>query len=156
MEFLLIIALFIIIASLIFTVITYVFQGLALYKANQLENINPKWIAWVPIINIYSVLKLGEKNTKYIWLFIINFFLTLVLELLEYSVLFVPTIVIMLGISIFTIVITIQAYIKISNKYDMTPVWFIIGTFIGPVMIIAYSIFYTKLNKITKSNNINN
>lgn len=102
---------------------TYVFQELALYKANQLKNINPKWIVWIFIANINNILKLEEKNTKYIWLFIINFLLALILELLEYSVLFIPTIVIMLGISIFIIIIIIQAYIKISNKYDMTPVW---------------------------------
>lgn len=60
---------------------------------------------------------------------------------------------IILGIGIVTLVISIEAYINISKKYDMSSAWFIVGCFISPVMLVAYIILYNKVRKI-KSNNI--
>lgn len=135
------------VSYMLFSLITYIFQGAALYKANELENIKPKWIAWIPVINIYSVLKLGGKSTGYVKYYVFSFFSILILGLFEYSDYINLVMIVIVAIYLLTIVISIQAYITISRNYNISPVWFIIGSIIPPAMIIAYIIFYNVLNK---------
>ena len=59
----------------------------------------------------------------------------------------------MLGISIWIIVITIQSFLYISNKYDISAVWFILGLFIPVFSLVAYIIWFNKLRKLEKEEN---
>ncbi|HBC2035142.1 TPA: hypothetical protein I9Z65_003446 [Clostridium perfringens] len=61
--------------------------------------------------------------------------------------------IIMLGISIWIIVITIQSFLYISNKYDISAVWFILGLFIPVFSLVAYIIWFNKLRKLEKEEN---
>lgn len=137
-------------------IVTYVFTGLALYKAAKLENYNKRWLAWIPVINNYLLFKLGNKNPNYMWLSIINMPIIFMLNLLLNNdanfnlTLNMLLLLIMLGISIFIVVITIQAYLNIANKYDISVVWFILGIFISPFSLVAYIIWFYKLRKLEK------
>lgn len=148
MDFLIKWILFIGIIIMALSILIYIFQGLSFYKACKIENIEHKWLAWVPTLNAYNLLKLGEKNIKYIWVFIANIILGIILNFLENSILAIPIAILIFVIAIFEIVISIQAYIKIANKYNMSSAWFIVGIFIFPVMLIAYIILHSRVNKI--------
>lgn len=138
------------------SIVIYVFNGLTLYKAAKLENYDKKWLAWIPVINNYLFFKLGDKNPNYIWLSIITMPIMFILNLLLNNnayfnlTLIMVLALIMLGISIFSIVITIQAYLNIANKYDISAVWFILGLFILPFSLVAYIIWFNKLRKLEK------
>lgn len=139
-------------------IVTYIFNGLALYKAAIIEGYNKRWLAWIPGINSYLLFKLGNKNPNYMWLSLstipIVIISTLLSELYPYNTaLLLLMLLIILGISIFIIVITIQAYLYISNKYEISAVWFILGLFIAPFSLVAYIIWFNKLRKLEKENN---
>ena len=55
---------------------------------------------------------------------------------------------IILIISIWIIVITIQSFLYISTKYDISAVWFILGIFIPVFSLVAYIIWFNKLRKL--------
>lgn len=156
MEFLFIFLMLFYMLVIPLAIVTYVFTGLALYKAAKLENYNKKWLAWIPVINTYLLFKLGNKNPNYMWLSIINMPIIFMLNLLlnndaDFNLtLNILLLLIMLGISIFIVVITIQAYLNISNKYDINAVWFILGIFISPFSLVAYIIWFDKLRKLEK------
>ena len=63
-------------------IVTYIFSGLALYKAAKLEGDNKKWLAWIPGINNYLLFKLGNKNPNYMWLSLIPIPIALILNFL--------------------------------------------------------------------------
>lgn len=132
---------------------TYIFNGLALYKAAKLEGDNKKWLAWIPGINNYLLFKLGNKNPNYMWLSLIPIPIALILNFLLESdpyntVAPLLMLLIILIISIWIIVITIQSFLYISTKYDISAVWFILGIFIPVFSLVAYIIWFDKLRKL--------
>ncbi|MDU7068860.1 MAG: hypothetical protein E6343_12935 [Clostridium perfringens] len=159
MEFLFILFMIIYIIAIPLGLVTYIFSGLALYKAAKLEGDNRKWLAWIPVINNYLLFKLGNKNPNYMWLSIINMPIIFVLNLLlnneaDFNLtLSTLLLIIMLGISIWIIVITIQSFLYISTKYDISAVWFILGLFIPVFSLVAYIIWFNKLRKLEKEEN---
>ncbi|MGV2804713.1 hypothetical protein GNF85_13715 [Clostridium perfringens] len=156
MEFLIFLIMTISILVIPLAIAIYVFTGLALYKAAKLEGYNKKWLAWIPVIDMYLLFKLGNKNPKYVWLSIINLMLAIVFEVFidngqNYSG-FLDSIFVILfiGTSIFIIVLTIQSYLYIANKYNINPAWFILGMFISIFSLVAYIIWFNKLRKLEK------
>ncbi|MDZ4994550.1 hypothetical protein GNF80_16530 [Clostridium perfringens] len=156
MEFLIFLIITISILVIPLAIAIYVFTGLALYKTAKLEGYNKKWLAWIPVIDMYLLFKLGNKNPKYVWLSIINLMLSIVFEVFidnvqNYSG-FLDSIFVILfiGTSIFIIVLTIQSYLYIANKYNINPAWFILGMFISIFSLVAYIIWFNKLRKLEK------
>ena len=156
MEFLFVFLMLFYLVVIPLSIAIYVFNGLALYKAAKLEGYSKKWFAWIPVVNTYLLFKLGNKNPNYMWLSIINMPIIFALNLLlnnnyDFNLtLSTLLLIIMLVISIFMIVITIQAYLNIANRYDISAVWFILGIFISPFSLVAYIIWFNKLRKIEK------
>ena len=139
-------------------IVTYVFSGLALYKAATLEGYNKKWLAWIPGINSYVLFKLGNKNPNYMWLTLAPILIAIIFDLLmEYdpSSIAIPLVILLaiLVISIWIIVIMIQSFLYISTKYDISAVWFILGIFIPVFSLVAYVIWFNKLRKLEKEEN---
>ena len=126
---------------LICGIVSYVFMALALSSAAEIEGIDKKWFAWIPLLNIFMLLKLGNKSSKYIWVFVAAMIVGL---LANYSGSMVM-IIINMALAIWSIIIQIQAYANISNKYEMSLVWFIVGIFVLPVMMVAFIILYNKV-----------
>lgn len=149
MESLLIMMLMIGLGILICGTVSYVFMALALSSAAEIEGIDNKWFAWVPLLNVFMLLKLGNKSSKYIWVFIA----TMIVGLLANYSGSILIIIVNMVLSIWAIVIQIQAYSNLSNKYEMNSVWFIVGIFIAPVMMVAFIILYKKVK--AKKNLIN-
>ena len=54
------------------------------------------------------------------------------------------------AISIVSIIISIQCYLVIGKKYEISPAWFIVGCFIIPVMIVPMVMLYKKAKKISR------
>ncbi|WP_394883701.1 hypothetical protein [Clostridium tertium] len=144
MELLITMLLLIALGVIIFGIITYVFMGLSLSGAAEVEEIEKKWFAWVPILNIIILLKLGNKDARYIWVFIGAMIASFLTESSSNGFL----LIINLALFIWTIVIQIQVYLCISNKYKINPAWFIIGIFILPISLVAYILFYNKVKRI--------
>lgn len=139
-------------------IVTYVFSGLALYKAATLEGYNKKWLAWIPGINSYVLFKLGNKNPNYMWLTLAPIPIAIIFDLLmEYdpSSVFIPFVMLLsiLVISIWLIVVMIQSFLYISTKYEISAVWFILGMFIPVFSLVAYIIWFNKLRKLEKEEN---
>lgn len=141
MESLLIMILMFGLGILICGIVSYVFMALALSSAAEIEGIDKKWFAWIPLLNIFMLLKLGNKSSKYIWVFVAAMIVGL---LANYSGSMVM-IIINMALAIWSIIIQIQAYANISNKYEMSLVWFIVGIFVLPVMMVAFIILYNKV-----------
>lgn len=155
MEFLFIFFMIFYIIAIPVGIVTYVFNGLALYKAATLEGYNKKWLAWIPGINSYLLFKLGNKNPNYMWLSLtpipIAIILNLLMEYDPYSIAIpLAMLLIILVISIWIIVIMIQSFLYISTKYDISSVWFILGIFIPVFSLVAYIIWFNKLRKLEK------
>lgn len=158
MEFLFILFMIIYIIAIPLGIVTYVFSGLALYKAATLEGYNKKWLAWIPGINSYVLFKLGNKNPNYIWLTLAPIPIAIIFDLLmsyDPSSMAIPLVILLaiLVISIWIIVIMIQSFLYISTKYEISAVWFILGMFIPVFSLVAYIIWFDKLRKLEKEEN---
>ena len=149
MELLILGTLLFFIGVVLLSIITYVFMGLSLYTATELKGIKHKWFAWVPFLNIILLFKLGNKNWKYIWLIVGQ----TILSFIQYSNPSEMLLLINVFLSIFVIVIYIQAYLNISNEYEINPAWFIVGVFFSPVILVAYILFYNKVRMLKKVGN---
>lgn len=127
MEFLFILFVITYMIAIPLGIVTYIFSGLALYKAAKLEGYNKKWLAWIPGINSYVLFKLGNKNPNYMWLTLAPISIAIIFDLLiEYdpSSVAIPLVILLaiLVISIWLIVVMIQSFLYISNKYDISAV----------------------------------
>ena len=143
MEILLLMLLIFAFGAIIFGIITYIFMGLSLSGAAELEGIEKKWFAWIPLLSILVLLKVGNKNSRYIWVFVISAIVSVLMSFSDSWFL----IILSLALSIWCIVIQIQAYLGIANKYKVKPAWFIVGVFISPVLLVAYILFYNEVKK---------
>ncbi|XZM35232.1 hypothetical protein ACSXAY_17850 (plasmid) [Clostridium perfringens] len=155
MEFLFVIFMIIYMIAIPLGIVTYVFSGLALYKAAKLEGYNKKWLAWIPGINSYVLFKLGNKNPNYMWLTLAPIPIAIIFDLLmsyNPSSMAIPLVMLLviLSISIWIIVIMIQSFLYISTKYEISAVWFILGMFISIFSLVAYIIWFNKLRKLEK------
>ncbi len=158
MEFLFILFMIIYIIAIPLGIVTYIFSGLALYKAAKLEGYNKNWLAWIPGINSYVLFKLGNKNPNYMWLTLAPIPIVIIFNLLmEYdsSSMAIPLVILLsiLAISIWLVVVMIQAFLYISTKYEISAVWFILGLFIPVFSLVAYIIWFNKLRKLEKEEN---
>lgn len=131
-------------------IITYIFSGLSYYKASELEVIKNRWLSWVPLLNNYILFKLGKKNPKYILLPIISLILSFIIDFTYSNIVLISIGILILILSIWTIIVKLEAYLNISNKYDINPAWFIVGIFIPPFYLVVYIIFYTKIRKLKR------
>ena len=66
MENLLIIILMFGLGILICGIVSYVFMALSLSSAAEIEGVDKKWFAWIPLLNILMLLKLGNKSSKFV------------------------------------------------------------------------------------------
>lgn len=144
MEFLIIMLLLIVMGGIIFGIITYVFMGLSLSCVAEIEGIDKKWLSWIPVLNNIILLKVGNKDSRYIWVFIGTVIASFLTEFNDSGFL----LIINLALLMWNIVIQIQIYLSLSNKYEISPVWFIVGVFIVPVMMVGYLLFYNKVKRI--------
>lgn len=138
---------------LLFGVIVYICTGLAYYKAAEVEGIPNNWLAWIPIGNSYIMLKLAEKNMNLLFIFIASMVSTVIRNLYDTGVIIN---LISFGISIWSIIVSIQCYLVISKKYGISPAWFIVGCFIVPVMIVPMIMLYNKAKKVARGESILN
>jgi hypothetical protein len=46
---------------IVFAVIAYIYMGLTVMKTAQRIKVGPAWLAWVPIANVYLMLKMGKQ-----------------------------------------------------------------------------------------------
>ncbi|WP_196001619.1 hypothetical protein [Clostridium sp. 1001271B_151109_B4] len=143
MEVLLVMLLIFAFGAIIFSIITYVFMGLSLSGAAELEGIDKKWFAWIPILNMFILLKVGNKDVRYTWVFVGVMLASFLTEFNDNGFL----ILINLALIIWSIVIQIQSYLVISNKYQVKPAWFIVGIFITPILLVAYILLYNKVKR---------
>lgn len=143
MEILLMLLLLIGLGAVLFGIITYIFMGLSLYDAAELEGIDKKWFAWVPVLNMLILLKIGNEDTRYIWAFVGAMLAGFLTEFNDNGFL----LLINLALLLWTVVIQINVYLSIANKYGVNPVWFIVGIFFVPVMLVAYIILHNKVKR---------
>ncbi|WP_294189749.1 hypothetical protein [uncultured Clostridium sp.] len=88
-------------------------------------------------------MKLGNKDARYIWVFIGAMIASFLTEISSNGFL----LIINLALLIWTIVIQIQVYLLISNRYKINLAWFIIGIFLLPISLVAYILFYNKVKR---------
>lgn len=130
--------------SIAILVALYVFKGLALSNAAEIEGIDNKFFAWIPVLNIVILLKIANKEVKYIWLFIA----TIILNFFNENTDSVFLTFFSLVLSIYMIVIQLQIYLAISNKYNINISWFIIGIFFHIFILVGYIILYNRVKKL--------
>lgn len=151
LELIMLATLVFLIGVVVLSIITYVFMGLSLYTAAEVKGIKHKWFAWVPFLNSILVFKLGNKNWKYIWLIVGQ----TILSIIQYNNPSGILLLIDIVLSIFVVVIYIQAYSNISKEYEINPAWFIVGVIFSPVILVAYILFYNKVRKLKKIGIVN-
>lgn len=58
-------------SSFVFSLIIYLYTAYTLYVMAQKTNSNPTWLAWVPILNVFTLLKIAGKPMWWFLLFLI-------------------------------------------------------------------------------------
>lgn len=111
----------------IFVIVTYIMMGKTFSKIARKENVDKPWLAWIPGANVYLMIKLASEK---MWL--------------------LAPVIIAIGIGKFTpgfIGIVISAipgivifylYTKIFQRYEISPMWFIIT-------VLPFGLFYAYL-----------
>lgn len=100
--------------SMLVSLATYVSMSLAIYKIAKIQNQNKPWIAWIPIGNIYMLIKITKSPMLFIIPPVILFFTAGFNNL----ILLVVTVV----LTIAMVGTTLYMYKKLCNRYD-SPFW---------------------------------
>ncbi|MDD6795751.1 MAG: hypothetical protein PUE01_10150 [Clostridiaceae bacterium] len=108
----------------VITIVNYVFSALAFYKIAKLEKYNKPWFAWIPVLNDYLIIKLGEGK--------ILFLVVSILSLIAGS----PATYILTNGAFETLTIIVNAiwlaykiymYSRIIDRYDENVMIFVVG-----------------------------
>lgn len=111
----------------ILSVITYVLMGKAFSKIAQNENMDKPWLAWIPGVNVYLMIKLAGAK---MWL----------LGAAAAGIIAGSFIYGIAGIVISAIpgIVIYYLYMKIFERYEVSPLWFIIT-------VLPFGLFYAYL-----------
>lgn len=123
----------------------YLISSLTLYKASKILKFKKAWLSWIPFINKYILLKLGNKSTSY---FRINFYcLFFQTSYLIYDNIYIKIflLIIILLLTIYSMYLTIQCFKNISEIFRINVKVFLVGYFIKPILVLAYYNLYKKL-----------
>lgn len=123
----------------------YLISSLTLYKASKILKFKKGWLSWIPFINKYILLKLGNKSTAY---FRINFYcLFFQTSYLIYDNIYIKIflLVIIFLLIIYSMYLTIQCFKNISEIFRINFKVFLVGYFIKPILVLAYCNLYKKL-----------
>lgn len=123
----------------------YFISSLTLYKASKILKFKKGWLSWIPFINKYILLKLGNKSTSY---FRINFYcLFFQTSYLIYENIYIKIflLVVIFLFIIYSMFLTIQCFKNISEIFRLNFKIFLVGYFIKPILILAYYNLYRKL-----------
>lgn len=126
----------------------YLISSLTLYKAAKILRFKKAFLSWIPFINKYILLKLGNKSTSY---FRINFYcLFFQASYLVYSNIYIKVFLLIstLLFIIYSMYLTIQCFKNISEIFKIDFKIFLIGYFIKPILILAYFNLYKKLRVV--------
>lgn len=109
------------------SLITYILMGKAFSKIAKNENMDKPWLAWIPGVNIYLMIKLANEK---VWLLAV-----VIVAIIGGS--FAWGIA---GIVISAIpgIIIFYLYTKIFDRYEVSPMWFIIT-------VLPFGLFYAYL-----------
>lgn len=137
-----------IILTFICVVLIYVFKAIALHKLCTIYNISEKWLAWIPILNYYLVLKLGERGVSYIFLPIVLWVLSVVGVTTESSAVMMIVGILQIVAGIWWMIIQIQSYQVICKKLDSGSGLFVAGVFFPIFMVFAWGLCMKNVYKL--------
>lgn len=137
--------------ALVDTIVSYIIKALALRSLCDIYGMeDQKWVAWVPVYNYHLLLDIGERGSVYVFLPILQIILIIVRAFSTSLVAMRIMSVIILAVTIWWIVVRVQAYKVISKKLDTTPVWLNIGVFIPGFNMVAWAVMLNKISKLKR------
>lgn len=102
--------------------VNYIFVALATYKVAKVENVNNPWLAWIPIANLYLLIKIADGKMYFMVLAIASFFGN---ALSRFGIGIVSIIGTLLNLA--WLIYSIILYNRLCNKYDVNIALFIAG-----------------------------
>ena len=124
-----------VIVSLIFSFISYIFYAIGMYGVAKTEGYDKPWLAWVPIANSFMIPILMDKYAhpqirgKFVWIYLasilVGFFLSLFISIAGY---------------ISTIVLGYGFYL-LAKRYSERPVLHLVVGVVTLTMAVPFQIF---------------
>lgn len=109
------------------SVLTYIFISIAMYNVAKKKEDNKAWLAWIPIIQDYVVIKYANGIPWVLLLYIPYFFTT---GLLASVISFI--------IGLYLVIMAV----RICKEFNVDYTWLIVGLFIPGVAAISYYKLY--------------
>ena len=109
------------------SVLTYIFISIAMYNVAKKKEDNKAWLAWIPIIQDYVVIKYANGIPWVLLLYIPYFFTT---GLLASVISFI--------IGLYLVIMAV----RICKEFNVDYTWLIVGLFISGVAAISYYKLY--------------
>ncbi|AYE33286.1 hypothetical protein [Clostridium septicum] len=109
------------------SVLTYIFISIAMYNVAKKKGYNKEWLAWIPIVQDYVVIKYAKGIPWVLLLYIPYFFTT---GLLASIISFI--------IGLYLVIMAV----RICKEFNVDYTWLIVGLFIPGVAAISYYKLY--------------
>jgi len=125
----------IVMVSLLFSLISYVFYSIGMYGVAKTEGYNKAWLAWVPIANSFIIPILMEKHVhpqlrgKYTWIYAGSLVVGLVLSLFISIAGYLSTIVLGYG------------FYLLAKRYSERPVLHLVVGVVTLTMSVPFQLF---------------
>lgn len=113
--------------------VCYVIQGIALMRVAKLEGYKT-WMAWVPIADSYLEIKVAGGNPWFLFLYAVGLVIYFIGGFTGITLLVIAGTIANMVFAVYNIVITY----RILRKYNVGKVFFWVGLFIFPVLLVGY------------------
>lgn len=114
-------------------IIYYAVQGIALMRVAKVEGYKT-WMAWVPIAISYLEIKVAGGNPWYLALYAVGLAVYLIGDFTGIMFFVIVGIIVSIAFAIYLLTVTY----KMFKKYNVRKVFFWVGLFISPVMLVGY------------------
>ena len=113
--------------------VCYVTQGIALMRVAKVEGYKT-WMAWVPIANSYLEIKVAGGNPWFLFLYAVGLVIYFIGGFTGITLLVIAGTIANMVFAVYIIVMTY----RMLRKYNVGKVFFWVGLFIFPVMLVGY------------------
>lgn len=146
-------SLFFLIFGLLFCaslIVIYILKAIALNKICRIYGVSDRWLSWIPVLNHYLILKIGERGVSYTFLPIIKMILLIVGLTSQIESVRSASLIGFIICSIWWMVVLIQALQVMLKKLDSNSGLFVAGIFFSIFMVIGWAILTKKIDVLEK------
>lgn len=125
----------------------YIIQGISLMNVATDKGLST-WMAWVPIVNIYLIIKVVKGKTWIMWTLAVYFIAALIGSMTESLLLLSLAFIALIWFAIYQMIVVY----KLGKIYDASKVLFWVGIFFFP----CYFVYFIQIGKEAKRRSLGN